>query len=1129
MKHLPDGRVGISSAICARCLPLALITGAFIATSLPGQKDAVFDRQPKVLEPEKTLQAVLAGGQAHEYQFQLRAGEYARVVVEQRSIDLAVSCVGPGGQELFAADSSVIGDAESVEVIAEVAGAYRLRITATETHALGGHYEITLRDIRASTGRHRERIAAARAFAAGMKSRRLDTRDGFLQAIGRLEQALAHWRAAQDRIEEAASLYTIGLLYIEIADREKALQYTTEALAAAQSTLDQKMIGRALEAIGRVHNSFGDKRKAIEYGEQALPLLRAARDRAGEANALDNAGVAYSGTGDKRKALTYYDQAVQIFRELQDRRMLAELAGNIGVVYDNLGEYQRALESHESELVLARELADRPTEAVTLNNVANAYSGLGEYQKALDAYTAALELNRSLDNEWNVSINLNNIAWVYGQLGDRQHALNFYQKSLELIRKVKDQRRMAATLNNIAAIHAELGDFRKALEIHNEALSLRRATGDADGEANSLNNLGSTYAKLGQHEKARDYFERALAIHRSFGNRFMLARTLRSIGRFDRERGDAERARPSLDEALEISRAIRDRKGEAEVLGELAKVERDLGNSARSQERAGEALAALESVRLTVTSPSLRASFFASARDVQELKIETLMRLHVQQPEKGFGVAALLASERGRARSLLDMLGESGAEIRRGVDAGLLTRERELGRLISAKAELQTRLLSGKHTDAAATTAEKELDALTAELEQVQSRIRQNSPQYAALTQPVPLDLKDIQSKVLDDNTVLLEYTLGAVKSFLWAVTPSSMEIFELPPRGDIEPAARRVYDLLTARNQKPAKETPAARLARVREADEAYFAAAREASRMLLGPAAAHIGNKRLLIVGEGVLQYLPFGALPEPGTGTPLMVGHEIVTAPSASVLAVLRQETAGRKPAGKALAVLADPVFHADDARIAPSGQTAVRSGADPGMQDFARLRFSRTEAEEITRLAGSGATLKALDFDASRETAMKAELGEYRIVHFATHSLLNNEHPELSGVVLSLVDRSGRPQNGFLRLYDIYNLRLGAELVVLSACRTALGEEIKGEGLIGLTRGFLYAGAPRVVATLWEIDDRTTAEAMKRFYEGMLGRGERPAEALRAAQIALWRTRGWDAPYYWAAFTLEGEWR
>jgi CHAT domain-containing protein len=176
-----------------------------------------------------------------------------------------------------------------------------------------------------------------------------------------------------------------------------------------------------------------------------------------------------------------------------------------------------------------------------------------------------------------------------------------------------------------------------------------------------------------------------------------------------------------------------------------------------------------------------------------------------------------------------------------------------------------------------------------------------------------------------------------------------------------------------------------------------------------------------------------------------------------------------------------------------------------------------------------MAPAEATFKALDFDASRETVLNRHLGQYRIVHFATHSLLNNEHPELSGVVLSLVDRAGRPQNGFLRLYDIYNLRLGSDLVVLSACQTALGGEIKGEGLIGLTRGFLYAGAPRVVATLWEIDDRTTAEVMKRFYEGMLARGERPAAALRAAQVATWRTKGWDAPYYWAAFTHQGEWR
>ena len=241
------------------------------------------------------------------------------------------------------------------------------------------------------------------------------------------------------------------------------------------------------------------------------------------------------------------------------------------------------------------------------------------------------------------------------------------------------------------------------------------------------------------------------------------------------------------------------------------------------------------------------------------------------------------------------------------------------------------------------------------------------------------------------------------------------------------------------------------------------------------------------------------------------------------------VLRQDAAGRQPAEKALAVLADPVFHLADARLASARRTAERSRFDADAPDFVRLRFSRTEAEEIKRLAGSGATFQALDFEASRHTAMKPELREYRIVHFATHTLINNEHPDLSGVVLSLIDRDGRPQNGFLRLLDIYNLRLGADLVVLSGCRTALGEEVKGEGLIGLTRAFLYAGAPRVVATLWNIDDRATAEAMKLFYEGMLTRAERPAKALRAAQIAMWNTKGREAPYYWAALTLEGDWR
>jgi len=325
----------------------------------------------------------------------------------------------------------------------------------------------------------------------------------------------------------------------------------------------------------------------------------------------------------------------------------------------------------------------------------------------------------------------------------------------------------------------------------------------------------------------------------------------------------------------------------------------------------------------------------------------------------------------------------------------------------------------------------------------------------------------------------------------------------------------------------------------------------------MVLGPVAAELGTKRLLIVADGALQYIPFGVLPKPfykgmspqqTTGSmPLIVDHEIVSLPSASTLAVMRRELVDRQPAAKAVAVLADPVFSALDARVTLSARTNTKTNnrrAASSARDFeraikdvrgprarnaiARLPFSREEANAIKAAASAGQVLEAVDFNASRAMAMSEELRQYRIIHFATHGLLNSEHPELSGMVFSLVDANGKPQNGFLRLHEIYNLNLPAELVVLSACQTGLGKDVKGEGLIGLTRGFMYAGAKRVVASLWQVDDSATAELMQRFYAKMFRGGLRPAAALREAQVEMWKQNKWKAPYYWAGFTLQGEW-
>ncbi len=1104
---------------------LALLIFTCVTTTLQAQT---------TLEMSKGIDARIAGGQAHEYRVSLQADEYAKVTIEQRSVGVSVSVSTSDGNELFTANYGSPGSAVLREFIAAAAGVYRLKVMAAEPNAPAGDYRITLSEVATATEVLRERVAGSRIFESGADLVHRRDRKSVLKGIAAYEESLPHWRAAKDPITEAMTLDTIGGAYSGIGEQQKALEYATQALPIAQATHDPGTEGWALESLGNIHNTFGDRRKAVEYSERALPLLRKAGSRSAEAYTLNDLGMAHAWMGELRLALEYFEKAKAIYTELQDRAWLAIVASNFGVTYGDLGEYKRALENYQGSLALHREIGNRKSEAITLNNIGTAYSSMADYQKGLDAFLAALAINRTLGNPREVAINLHNVAWAYFTLGDRRRALEMYQESLGILRKIGDKPNIANSLSNLGDTYSSLGDFKKAIEHHNEALELRRAVNDHDGEASSFTNLGRTYLKLERLDDARENLQKAVDILRETGSRRRLTAALRDLGTVYRLTQQPEESFRCLNESLEISRAILDRRSEADALTELARLERDRGDLAQAHKWANEALGAFESLRLTVASPTLRASFFATAREIQEMDIDVLMGLRAQKGSEQFGAEALLAAERGRARSLLELLGESGSEIRRGVDTALLDRERALETLISGKAEQQTRLLNRKHTDADAAAAAKELDSLTAELDQVQARIRTTSPEYESLTRPAPLSLNEVQSQVLDGDTVLLEYALGPKRSFLWAVTPSSLDIFELPGRADVEAAAKRAYELLTARNQNPAGESAAARSTRVRKADEAYIEAAEKVSAMLLGPAAQRIAGKRLLIVGEGVLQYLPFGALPEPGEGkrTPLIVSHEIVTAPSASVVSVLRRDTAGRKAAPKSVAIVADPVFSTTDPRIASMRHApadAHRSSGDVDAQEFLRLRFSRTEADEIARLAPAASTLKAVDFDASRDTVLRPELGQYRIVHFATHSLLNNEHPELSGVVLSLVDRAGHPQNGFLRLFDIYNLRLGADLVVLSACQTALGGEIRGEGLIGLTRGFLYAGAPRVVATLWEIDDRTTAELMKHFYEGILSRGERPAAALRAAQTAMFHTRGWDAPYYWAAFTIQGEWR
>jgi CHAT domain-containing protein len=528
------------------------------------------------------------------------------------------------------------------------------------------------------------------------------------------------------------------------------------------------------------------------------------------------------------------------------------------------------------------------------------------------------------------------------------------------------------------------------------------------------------------------------------------------------------------------------------------------------------------------------------------------MRLHKLNPQQGYDKEALQISERARARLLLELLAEAKVDIRQGVDIKLIERERNLQKNINAKEQARIKLLQSDHANEQEAAANQEIDALLTEFQQAQAEIRQTSPRYASLTQPKPLELKEIQSQILDDDTLLLEYSLGAKQSYLWLVSANAFVSYELPKSSEIEAAAQEFYRLLTARITLHGDINSGATTEQQHsEAELELKKTAAQLSRMLLGAVAAQLGKKRLLIVAEGALQYVPFGALSlstESAEYQPLLIDHEIVNLPSISTLAILRKEQAGRKPAEKAVALLADPVFDIEDKRIkakpAPNARageelaeiyansrifTYKKNDAGKDILYVPRLPFTRQEALSISNLMPKSDVLQALDFNASKATALSQELSRYRYIHFATHGYLDSERPELSAIVLSTINEIGAAQDGFLRANEIYNLNLPAELVTLSACETGLGKEIQGEGLVGLTRGFMYAGAMRVVVSLWSINDKATSILMTKFYQKMLIKGERPASALRAAQVEMWQEKEFHSPYYWAAFVLQGDFR
>jgi CHAT domain-containing protein len=870
--------------------------------------------------------------------------------------------------------------------------------------------------------------------------------------------------------------------------------------------------------------------------------------RTGRANAL-------------RDALSAYAAARDEWRAIGSEAGVAEALLGTGLTHRSLSENAEALAAYEAALAAARASGDRWIEAFTLQNLALVYRSWGELERARHHYQEAMAVSQISNDERahsEAAAGLGRIAYEYG---DAATALQLYEESARIAREVGDPRVEGYALNGIGNVYHMWGDVDRAVDLWRQALTQREAAGDPLGPASSLSNIGLALMDSGRPAAALPYLNRALSLSRTLGNRRSEAQFLNVLARALDALGDRPAARAAAVRALELAVAVGDQRLRAELLaasvergaagttadgdahlsqsldifrrigdpeGEAAawltkaNVERDGGRVEAALDSVTQALDLIERQRRRIPSQAMRASYLAATRRAFELRIDLLMQLDARRPGRGYAGDALHASEQARARSLLDMLAETRGDIRDGVPADVLARAQDARRRLNEAAARAA--ASAPREDAAGLAAA--VDAAVLEYERVEAEVRARSPRYRALVQPVPLTLAELQRQVVDDNSLLVEFALGEERSYAWVVGRAEVTAHVLPSRRIIEDAARRVHDAIAA-SHRPGRAT-AARTATA------------QLSRLILGPIATRLEPKRLLIVPDGALQFVPFAALSRPGTTQePLIVQHEIVQLPSASIVPVLRAAAEGRAAPDRLLAVLADPVLAADDRRLAARANGTAppralpldlaRSAASTGATTFERLPFTRQEAVTIGALASGGPALVALDFDASRATALDPALARYRYVHFASHALLNAQHPELSGIVLSLVSPDGRPQDGFLRLHDIYNMRLGADLVVLSACQTALGRDVRGEGLVGLTRGFMYAGAPRVVASLWDVRDEQTADLMTRFYQSVLKDGLRPAAALRAAQLAMLKDPARRAPAYWAGFVLQGEWR
>ncbi len=1091
------------------------------------------DPEPIPLSLDQSSSATQRADDPIVYRFAARADESYLIEVDQRGLDLLVTVAAPDGSAQSYNSPLRRDEREYALLDASMSGDYRITISSNElTHAVGGH-SIRVAELAAVAGGDLARSQAWRLMASAaavnaaadnarlaqtLEQEQVDTlkkssRDAYARA-GELWRQLAEVRL------HAQALYSTAMLeYWDLYNWPGAADLAEMAADIYRDVDDDLHLrARFLHAYALVDVAAGemDRQAATSTFETALKtfgeisaLYEDHRDLHRLAEVLNFVGYTHHLRGNFADAKPAWERSASVFSRIGEWREELNVQQNLAVIDIDEGYLGKAIETFRYILELIPEGKDPNFEANVLENLGAAHRDFGDIDEALQAYSRALTLRQDLGDFTHVASSMRGLGSTYYVSGDYERARNYLQRALAAARDVGDGRTQAAVLTYLGNIAYLENDHAAALALHQDAELL---TNSDHGRAVRRLLIAKDLAALGRHDEALAAAQEVVVSN--IESPVVVADAHAQIGRSRVASGEYQAAADHLQQALSLYRSLRLQEGEAAALNGLALAAHGAGRIADAVEYGEAALDRIENLRVKVSAPELRALYSAAQRGYYETQIDVLMSSGQDTAETLF--AALSISERARARMLVDLLAAASVDADDTIlDDDVAARRSRLYDELAARSRQRDRLLANPlaDEDAGAQLDDllREMTALENELTLLDTRGRANP----ALASTV-LTGQQIQSLV-GPNEVLLQYELGQHRSFVWVVTRDSIRAVELAPRDEIETAARNVLSILEDRMSSPARRSDALQVL----ADG------------VLTPIADVIEADRVLIAADGALHYVPFAVLPviRDSASAPLITTRQVVSIPSMSALAAQRARRSPEEPS-KTLAVFADPVFERSDERLIPSrsiatdtphGEPATRSSSF----ELHRLRYSGREAHDIAALVPETDRLVSEGFSASRDGVLTAELKQYRYVHFATHGLVDSRYPALSALALSQFDHDGNSLSGFLRLDDIYNLGLNADLVVLSACDTALGREIRGEGLVGLTQAFLYAGTKSLVLSLWQVSDSATAVLMARFYEHMIKEGAPPAEALRAAQLSMAAEPRWADPYYWGAFILLGD--